>query len=334
MKRIITKDIGKIIYEEVEEPSLKDGQALIKVKSVGLCNSDIAPYVGRRLDEMPLPFVMGHEFGGIIEEIKGKSATFKAGDKVAVYPQLNCGTCYYCRNNVERMCINQSMYGSPKKSGGLAEKIAVPLKNLVKMPDTFDIRYAGIIEPATVALHAVSGFCDAYVIVVGVGAIGAMMGMILKYNRCKFIAMDINDLALKKAVQNGADLAVNVDDANKTEKIKDFLKESPVDAVVLAHLDKSNWEFALEIVKKEGTIIEIAETSKFEVDFLKVLFKGLTIKGSACYNYDEFSNAASLVEKKIIDPEKIVTKFFSFDQASEAFEFKANNFALKVIILN
>ena len=69
MKRIVTKDIGKIIYEEVGEPSLDDGQALIRVKSVGLCNSDIAPYVGRRLDEMPLPFVMGHEFGGIIEEL-------------------------------------------------------------------------------------------------------------------------------------------------------------------------------------------------------------------------------------------------------------------------
>lgn len=334
MKRIVTKDIGKIIYEEAGKPSLEEGQALIKVKSVGLCNSDIAPYLGRMLYIVPLPFVMGHEFGGIIEDIRGKSGTFNVGDKVAVYPQLNCGTCYYCRNNVERMCINQSMFGSPKKSGGLAEKVAVPLKNLVKMPDSFDIRYAGIIEPATVTLHAVSGFYDANVIVMGVGAIGAMMGMILKYNRCKFIAMDINELALKKAIENGADLAVNVEDENKIDKINSFLKGGPVDAVVLAHLDKNNWEFALEIVKKEGKIIEMAEPSKFEVDFLQVLFKGLTIKGSACYNYDEFSHAASLVEKKIIDPEKIVTKFFSFDQAKEAFEFKANNFALKVIIVN
>jgi len=334
MERILTKDVKRIVYEEVKTPVLNDGQALIQVKSVGICNSDIAPYMGRRLDEMPLPFVMGHEFGGIIEKIKGTSADLKIGDKVAVYPQLNCGTCYYCENNAERMCNNQTMYGSPKKSGGLAQKVAVPLKNLIKMPDSFDIRYAGIIEPATVALRAVKDFYEMNVIVVGVGAIGAMMGMILKHNKCRFIAIDLNDLALRKALENGADIAVNVKDANKIAKIDSFLKEDLVDAVVLAYLDKDNWEFALKIVKKEGTIIEMAETAKFEVDFYPVLFKGLTIKGTACYNYNEFKEAAKLVEKKIINPEKIITRFFNFDQVKEAFEFKANNFALKVIIIN
>ena len=78
----------------------------------------------------------------------------------------------------------------------------------------------------------------------------------------------------------------------------------------------------------------MAEPKKFEVDFTPALFKSLTIRGSACYNYSEFKKASELIGQGIINAEKIVTKTFPFNKAKEAFEFKANNFALKVIITN
>ena len=143
MKQILT-EVGKLIYRDVLDPVLKEGEALIEVKSIGICQSDIEPYQGKHLDVLTLPFVQGHEFGGIIKEIKGEGKQFKVGDKVSVYPQLNCGNCYYCTNGMEHMCDNQAMFGSAKKEGAMSEMIAVPINNLVKMKDSFDIRYAGL----------------------------------------------------------------------------------------------------------------------------------------------------------------------------------------------
>jgi L-iditol 2-dehydrogenase len=335
MKQIITQKPGTLIYRDVPDPVVKKDEVLIEVKSIGICNSDVAPYKGKILDIMPLPFVMGHEFGGIIKEINGKTDNFKIGDKVSVYPQLNCGSCYYCKNDLEHMCINQLMFGSPKLEGAMSEFFAVPIKNLVKMSNSFNIEYAGLIEPATVSLHAVGNVKDSNVVVIGTGAIGAMMCPILKQNNCKFIAMDIEDRALEVAKDIGADLAVNLKNTQRKKIIEDFLGKEKVDVIVLAYIDKENIDFAMDLVRKHGLMILMATPPKsLELDLYTPLFKELTFKWSLCYSYEEFEKAARLIEKGVIDAKKIITNTFPFDKVKEAFEFKANNFAMKVIITN
>ena len=161
------------------------------------------------------------------------------------------------------------------------------------------------------------------------------MGSILKQNNSKFIAMDIDDKALEAARDLGADLTVNVNSSNKSEIIKDFLGKEKVDVVVLAFINKENLDFALELVRKHGTIIMMATPPKsIDFDLYKIFFKELNIKWSICYNFEEFKKAADLIENGVINAKKIITKSFSFDKATEAFKFKANNFALKVIISN
>jgi len=335
MQQILTEGIGKLTYREVPDPVPQDGEALIAVKAIGICNSDIAPYRGKILDIMPLPFVMGHEFGGIIKEINGDTGKFKVGDKVSVYPQLNCGTCYYCKNDLEHLCIDQSMFGSPKLEGGMSELIAVPIKNLVKMNDSSNIEYAGLVEPAAVSLHAVGSIKDSNVVIIGTGAIGIMMGPILKQNNSKFIAMDIDDKALEAASGLGADLTVNVKNERKNKIIEDFLGKEKVDIVVLAFINKENLDFAEYLVRKHGTIIMMGTPPKsMDFDLYTPFFKELSMKWSICYSYEEFQKAAKLIEDGVIDAKKIITKVYPFNKAREAFEFKANNFALKVILTN
>lgn len=336
MKQIITQKPGSLVYKDVADPVPKKGEALIDVKSIGICNSDIAPYNGETLDLVALPVVMGHEFGGIIKEINGKSSQFKIGDKVYVYPQLNCGSCYYCTNGMEHLCDNQLMFGSSEKDGGLSELIAVPLKNLVKMSDFFNIEYAGLVEPVTVAYHAIGKYKNLNSIVIGVGAIGTIMGILLKYNNCKFIAMDIDDRALQASDKLGADLAVNLKDNDRTKIIKNFLKDRLIDLVVITYVSNNNLDFAIDIIRKNGTIVIIGMPRKsiINLDSYKLFFKELNIKWNICYTYKEFREAAKLIEKDIVPVEKLVTKIFPFDKVKEAFEYKVNNFALKVIIKN
>lgn len=336
MKQIITQKPGTLIYRDVPDPVPEKGEALIEVKSIGICNSESAPYNGQTLDLVSLPAVMGHEFGGIIKEINGKSSQFKIGDKVSVYPQLNCGSCYYCTNTMEHLCDNQTMFGSSEKDGGMSELIAVPLKNLVRMSDSFNVEYTGLVEPVTVAQHAIGKYKNINSIIIRVGAIGTIMGILLKHNNCRYIAMDIDNRALEASDRLGADLIVNLKDRDKNTKVRNFLKDRLIDLVVVTYISKDNLDFAIETVRKNGTIIIIGmpRESIIEMDSYKLFFKELNIKWSICYTYKEFKEAAKLVEKDIIPAEKLVTKIFPFDKAKDAFEYKVNNFALKVIIKN
>ena len=331
MKQILTEDIGKFVYKEVPDPKPNKGEALIEIKSIGICSSDITSYQGI-IDLRP---VMGHEFGGIIKEINDKNYEFKVGDKVSVYPQLNCGSCYYCTTNLEHLCSNQLMFGSPELKGGLSELVAVPINNLVKMSNSFNIEYAGLIEPAAVSLHTVRDIKNSNLIVIGTGSIGVMMGPIIKQNNSKFIAMDIDDNSLDVAKDLGADITVNLNNKKRTKIIEDFLGEEKVDVVVMTFINKKNLDFAIDIVRKHGTIIIMAiSTESIELDFNVPLFKEISFKWSICYSYEEFKQAAKLIEDGIIDCSKIITKIFPFDKIKEAFEYKINNSALKVLITN
>ena len=335
MKQALTTKIGEVVIKEVPTPVIGKEEAIITIKSVGICNSDIAPYQGKLLDLIPLPFVMGHEFGGIIKEINSKSAKFKIGDKVAIYPEQNCGKCFYCKNKMETLCPDQILFGSPKKSGGLSEFIAVPIENLVKLGDSFRIEYAGLIEPAAVANHTIGKYRNINAVIIGVGSIGSIMCQILKYNNCKSIAVDIDDRALRSAKSLGADLVLNIKDKNIHKKITDYLGNKKVDVAVITHLNQFNLDLALEIVRKGGTIIEMATPEgNYILDFKKLMFKAINLVGSICYSKDEFTEASRLIEKGIIAAEKIITKMFSLREAAEAFNYKANNFALKVLITN
>lgn len=335
MKQAFTTKIGEIILEEVPEPVIGEEEALIAVKSVGICNSDIAPYQGKLLDIIPLPFVMGHEFGGIIKEINSKNREFKVGDKVAVYPEINCGQCYYCKNDMALLCPDQILFGSPKKSGGLSEFIAVPVENLVKLGPSFKIEYAGLIEPASVANHTIGKYKSINAVIVGVGGIGSIMCQILKYNNCKVVAVDIDDKALSNANNLGVDLTVNIGDKNIYKIIEGCFGSEKVDVVVLAHLNQFNLDFALETVRKGGTIIEMATPeASYVLDFKKLFLKAIKLKGSICYSNKEFAQTAELIEKGAIKTDKILTKMFPLEEVAKAFEYKVNNFAVKVLITN
>lgn len=334
MLRVKVVEPGKIEYQDVPAPEPSKGEALIAVKSVGLCYSDVAPYQGRFLDILPLPMVQGHEFGGIVESICGKTKAFKAGDKVAVYPMTECGQCYYCKHGMDLLCDNQVMFGSPQKDGGMAEKIAVPLAQLVKLNDDFDIRYAGLIEPATVAYRAVGGFKDSNVVIVGTGAIGMIMTQICKANNNKVIALDKVDDILGIAKRLGADLTLNVKNKSKKEEIDRFLGCEKVDAVVLVFLSQENLNFALDIARKNGTIAYMCMPEKLELDFTPMLFKALKIVSTISYNMDMFKKATALIQSGKIDYRSLVTKMFPLTHAKEAFDYKGSLPSLKILLIN
>lgn len=335
MKKITLIAPGNFVIDDIPEPVIKDGEALVEVKSMGVCAGDISQYVGKKLDVWPLPAVQCHEFGGIVTQLKDDSGKIKVGDKVAVSPHVYCGDCYYCNRGLELACDNDKVYGY-QLDGGLQEKIAVPVKVLKKLSDDFDIRYAGIVEPATVAYNLVKGVEDSIVMIVGTGAIGVMAVSIARHNNNKVIAVDIDEDHLKKALELGADLAVNFKDPEKEKKIEDVFGRERINFVGMAHVDQKLWGWVVGMVGKCSTIafIDILEKPIIKVDFRKLWSKIITLKGLDSLYYKDFEAAAELVEKGIIDPEKVISKLFPMDSIKEAYDYKVKENALKIILTN
>ena len=198
------------------------------------------------------------------------------------------------------------------------------------MSDSFNVEFGGLVEPVTVAQHAIGKYKNLNSIIIGVGAIGTIMGILLNHNNCRYIAMDIDDKALQASDRLGADLIVNLKDKDKNKAVKNFLKGKLMDLVVITYVSKDNLDFAIDIIRKNGTIVIIGMPREpaIELDSYKLFFKELNIKWSICYTYKEFKEAAKLIEKDIIPVEKLITKIFPFDKAKDAFEYKVNNFAL------
>jgi len=335
MKKITLKSPGNFVIDDVPEPVIKEGEALIEVKSMGICAGDISQYLGKKLDIWPLPCVQCHEFGGIVIQVKDSSGKIKVGDKVAVSPHIYCGNCYYCNRGLELTCDNDKVYGI-NIDGGLAEKVAAPVKILKKLSDNFDIRYSSIIEPATVAYNLVKGVKDSIIMIVGTGSIGVMAVPIAKHNNNKVIAVDIDENHLNTAKKLGADLTVNFKDMNRDKKIENMFGSQRIDFVGMTHVDQELLDWVIEMVRRCSTIafIDIVEEPMIQVNFRKLWSKIITLKGLDSLYFRDFENAAELVEKGVINPEEVVSKLFPMDQVKEAYDYKVKNNALKVILTN
>jgi L-iditol 2-dehydrogenase len=335
MIKITLKSPGEFIFNDVPEPIIKEGEALIEVTSRGICAGDICQYEGKKLDLNPLPSVQCHEFGGIVRQIKSSSGEIKIGDKVTVFPHIFCGNCYYCNNGMELTCENDKIFGIGI-DGGLTEKVAVPVRLLVKFGDDFDERYLGIVEPASIAYHFISEIKNSNVVIIGVGSIGTMVVSIAKYNNNKVIAVDIDDNHLRTAKHLGADLILNVQDKDNDKKLKDFLGKDKIDFIGLTHLDQQLLDWSLKVIRKCGTIvfIDILEMPFLKVDFRKMWNKIITLKGHDSCDFKDFEEAAELIKKGIINPKDVVSKIFPLNKIKEAYDYKINENALKVILVN
>jgi len=151
MKAWVLRGLGDIHLEDVAVPELKDGEALVRVKRAGICSSDIQRIFGGGAYYYPL--IPGHEFSGVVEDVRGGNGDF-VGKHVGVFPLLPCFKCKPCAAGAYETCTGYGYIGS-RRDGAFAEYVAVPVWNLVVLPDEISFEDAALLEPASVALHAV-----------------------------------------------------------------------------------------------------------------------------------------------------------------------------------
>lgn len=176
MKAYVLHGIGDLRYEDCPLPKIRPGWALVRVLAAGICSSDI-PRIFQK-GTYHFPTIPGHEFCGVVENAANSEDRRWIGKRVGVFPLIPCKECAFCRKGRYETCSNYDYIGS-RRDGGFAEYVAVPVWNLLELPDVVSDIQGALLEPAAVALHAVRRagiFPGASVCVVGTGAIGLLAG--------------------------------------------------------------------------------------------------------------------------------------------------------------
>ena len=153
MKALVYTGTEKLEYKDFNDPSLINGESIIKVSASGICGSDMHAYHGKDERRIP-PLILGHEVSGIIEQGS------KKGKKVVLNPLITCGECEYCINKIEHLCPKRVLLGMNRpieRQGCFAEMVLTPDKNIYELPNGLDIKLAPIAEPKLISIKLAIG---------------------------------------------------------------------------------------------------------------------------------------------------------------------------------
>lgn len=318
-----------IRIEEVDIPEPGPGEALLKVKAVGICGSDVHYYlegrIGYQVIESPMP--VGHEFMAVVKKAGPGYEGPPEGTRVAVEPGINCGECDNCRHGRPNLCPNVIFYGTPPIDGCLKEYVTHPGNLLFALPDKISDAAGALLEPLGIALYAVwrTGVeLGDEALVLGAGPIGLLtaacakaagasriiMTEILPY-RMEFAKSYIADEVLEgregvgEAVMRltggrGAGVVLNCASARET------FAQSIMAAAIGGRVG----------------IVGIPEEDEVAIPVHYARRKELTLQNVRRSRFT-LPRGIELIEKGLVDLDPLATHFFSLEETAEAMDLVA-----------
>lgn len=310
---------------ELPVPAPEAGQVVVKIRCVGICGSDIHYYNHGRVGAFvpKRPFALGHEFAGEVVALGPGFTGLPLGTRVAVDPSQPCGHCRHCREGRYNLCAAMRYFGSascdPHLDGGFAQQVAVPARNCHPLPATLSWGEAAMLEPLSVALHAIQragGVTGRSVCIAGGGAIGQLIALAARaFGAARITVLDLAPFPRRLALELGADAALDPTDPALTAP--ESLGEG-CDVVFEAVGSGKAAALALQLARRGGTVVQVG-TLPPEVPLPAnlIMSKELTVVGSFRFA-NVFPLALDLLAGKRIRVAPLISQTFPFDQIPEA----------------
>lgn len=331
MKAYVLNGINELEYMELPMPKLDKGEVLVEVKAVGICGSDIPRIF--ETGTYHFPTIPGHEFSGVVHSVYDESLKHLCGKRVGVFPLIPCKECLPCRNKAYEMCMKYDYLGS-RRDGGFAEYVAVPMWNLIELPEEVSFEAAAMLEPASVGIHALKRINMSTVktvVIFGAGTIGVLMAQWLRILGAQSIFLVGTNGKQKTLLDNmGFGDFCNTNEEDVVRFILERTGGEGVDLAIECAGYASVLSECLDVVKRGGDILVVGNPHgdvELEKDvYWKLLRKQIRISGTWNSSFvpedvtDDWKLTLEAMVNGKIKPESQITHRLPFDELPKGLE--------------
>lgn len=324
MKALVYEGPHQMNFHDYPECFPKKGEVKIRVKYCGICGSDLHGYTGASGRKIP-PMIMGHEFSGVVTELGEGVTKFRVGDRVSVLPVRYCGECEFCRRGSVNICANRENLGVLDVDGAFTEYICMDEKFVYGLADTVSDQEGALLEPLSVACHAVSlaqPLEGRNVLIAGTGTIGLLILMLVKASNPKHIVVtDLSEDRLALARKFGATVTVNPAKQDLGEALEAAGIRRDIEVAIECVGATPTCQQTVDYVKIQGRIVWVGNAAKMvNINMQNIVTQELKVFGSYAFTDKDFAHALKMLEEKRIPAGQIITRVVPFDKTTETFE--------------
>lgn len=316
--------IRELKLVDVPTPALEHPKdVLVKVRSVGVCGSDLHGYLGHSGRRIP-PLIMGHEVTGEVIAVGTAVERLRIGDRIAIQTVQYCGECAQCIAGNQNLCENRLIMGM-NAPGAYAEMVRWRESSLTKIPDSLSYEDGALAEPLAIAVHAVGrAVIRPYdtVYIVGAGPIGLLTLAVLKHTAAgRIIISDMSDARLEIARSIGAHITINPARDDPLEVVKDHTNGRGADIAFEAVGNTPAAQQTLAVTRSKGSIIWIGNNHRLvEIDMQAIVTRELTVAGAYGMSGEEFERTLQYLADGLIPTDVLINRRATLQEGPALFE--------------
>lgn len=336
MIQAVMVEPGKIVFNDVPIPEMKPDQIKIKMKSIGVCGSDIHVNHGKH-PYTSYPVVQGHEVSAEVVEVGTGVTNVKVGDKVTIQPQVVCGECYPCTHGLYNDCEELKVMGF-QTTGMASEYFVVDANKAITLPDDMSWEHGALIEPLAVAVHAIRRAGDVTgkkILVLGGGPIGNLVAQTAKGMGAEAVLIsELSPYRLQVARKCGIK-TIDPKNEDLLESIISNFGKDRADVIFECVGINATMDQAINYARKGSTIVIVgvfADLGTINMGFVQD--HELSLLGSAMYREEDYIRAIELVKDGLIEFDALITHRVKFKDYKKAYEIidQQKDLAMKAMI--
>lgn len=321
MKTLVCTKPGEFEYAIGEQPELQKGQAIIKIKRIGICGTDLHAFEGTQ-PYFEYPRILGHELSGELIEVDGAPG-FQIGEAVTFIPYFYCGKCIACQKGKPNACVNIKVCGV-HQHGGMVEYLSVPSYSLIH-GEGLSFDELALVEPLAIGAHGVrrAGVVKGeFVLVIGAGPIGLGTMEFARIAGGKVIALDINNDRLKFCKERlKVEHTINAMDADVVQQLRAITGGDMPTVVIDATGNLKAINNAFQYMAHGARYVLIG-LQKGEISFSHPEFhkREATLMSSRNATREDFEHVIACMKRKDVDPTTYITHRVLFNKVKDEFE--------------
>ncbi|WP_347243792.1 galactitol-1-phosphate 5-dehydrogenase [Thermogutta sp.] len=313
MKALVLTAYKQLEIQDVPVPEPGAGEILVRVKACGICGSDVHGFDGSTGRRRP-PIIMGHEASGVVAKIGDGVTQFRPGDRVTFDSTIYCGRCEFCRQGRINLCDNRRVLGVScaeyRQDGAFAEYVVVPEHIAYRLPDNVSFEQAALIEPLSVALHAVDRGdlrLGETVLIIGGGMIGSLIVQLLKVAGASYIVVLEPDRFRQELARRAGATAVFSPNESWQEELSKVTEGKRVTLVFDAVGIDETVRTAVETVEKGGRVVLVGNLApQTTLPLQAVVTRELTLLGS-CASQGDYPRCLDLLAREIVTVDSLIS---------------------------